>query len=254
VLTRPLTSLRLRALDAADALAGRRDALMPPRRSWGAVGAGDFAAVGEEFLGHLVELCDLRPGEHVLDAGCGIGRLARPLSAYLGRRGSYDGFDVDAAAIAWCHARYAELPGFTFTHADLRNRRYNPHGAGDPLTFRFPAEDATIDVVVMASLLTHLVAEEARHYLCEARRVLTPGGRLLASMFLLGGEGTIAFGPPRDGMALADPALPEEAVAYERGWLEEALRGAGLEPVATHPGRWRGGAGRSFQDLVVAHA
>jgi ubiquinone/menaquinone biosynthesis C-methylase UbiE len=255
---KPLVSLRLRALDAADALAGRRDPRTPPRRLQGAVGAGDFAAVGEEFLGHLVELCDLRPGERVLDAGCGIGRLARALSAYLGPHGSYAGFDVDAAAIAWCARRYADLPRFGFVHADLRNRRYNPRGAGDPLAFRFPYEDGSFDVAVMASLLTHLVAPQARHYLREARRVLAAGGRLLASAFVLEDEAApapaIAFGAPRDGMAVADPDVPEEAVAYERAWLEAALRDAGLHLVALHPGRWRGGEGRSFQDLVIAHA
>lgn len=221
---------------------------------WGGVGAGDFAAVGEEFLGHMVELCGLRPGERVLDAGCGVGRLARPLSAYLGAGGAYAGFDVDAAAIAWCHERYGELPNFAFAHADLRNRRYNPHGAADPLAFRFPYEDRAFDVVVMASLLTHLVAGEARHYLAEAARVLAPGGRLLASVFVHADGGAIAFGAPDGGMALADPAMPEEAVAYERAWLEEALDAAGLALDGVHPGAWRGQAGRSFQDLVVAHA
>ena len=224
---------------------------------WGGVGAGDFAQVGEEFLGHLVELCGLRPGERVLDAGCGIGRLARPLSAYLGRGGSYAGFDVDAGAIAWCHEHYADVPGFAFAHADLRNRRYNPRGAADPLAFRFPYEDGAFDVAVMASLLTHLVAEEARHYLAEARRVLAPGGRLLASVFLLDGAApapALAFGAPVGGMALADPSMPEEAVAYERAWLDGALDAAGLRLDAVHPGTWRGQAGRSFQDLVVARA
>jgi SAM-dependent methyltransferase len=259
---KPLVSLRLRARDAADTLSGRRDRLVPPRRMQ-RVGAGDFAEVGEEYLGHLVELCGLTPRERVLDAGCGIGRLARPLAAYLGPRGSYTGFDVDAQGIAWCRERYAHLPGFAFTHADLRNRRYNPGGGGDPLAFRFPYDDASFDVAVMASLLTHLVAPEARHYLAETRRVLAPAGRLLASMFVLDGEApaaapapAIAFGAPRAGMALADPGMPEEAVAYERAWVEQALRDAGLELVAIHRGGWRGGGegGVSFQDLVVAHA
>jgi SAM-dependent methyltransferase len=255
---KPLVSLRLRARDAADALSGRRDRLIPPRRRQ-YVGAGDFAAVGEEYLGHLVELCALTPTDRVLDAGCGIGRLARPLSAYLAPPGAYAGFDVDAGAIAWCARRYAHLAHVAFAHADLRNRRYNPDGAADPLDFRFPYEDDGFDVVVMASLLTHLLAPEARHYLAEARRVLAPGGRLLASAFVLDGAApptpAIAFGPPREGMALADRDVPEEAVAYERGWLEAAVRDAGLELVAIHPGTWTGRrGGRSFQDLVLAHA
>ena len=54
----------------------------------------------------------------------------------------------------------------------------------------------------------------------------------------------LAFGPPADGMAVVDPALPEEAVAFEEDWLLEALRAAGLDLVALHPGLWTGRAGR----------
>src|SRR4051812_23038714 len=94
------TSLKLRLQDLRE-----RDPLVPPRRLQ-LVGEGDFAATGEEFLGHLVELCGLAPHERVLDVGCGIGRLARPLSRFLDERGSYAGFDVNAVGIGWCQARY----------------------------------------------------------------------------------------------------------------------------------------------------
>ena len=56
-------------------------------------------------------------------------------------------------------------------------------------------------------------------------------------------------------MAVVDPNLPEEAVAYEEDWLLEALRAAGLDLVAIHSGSWTGRAdGLSFQDLVLARA
>jgi hypothetical protein len=56
-------------------------------------------------------------------------------------------------------------------------------------------------------------------------------------------------------MAVVDEALPEEAVAFESDWLLEALRAAGLDLVAVHPGSWTGRAdGLSFQDVVVARA
>ena len=64
----------------------------------------------------------------MLDVGCGIGRLARPLAGYLSIDGTYAGFDVDAAGIRWCRQRYGHFPQFSFAHADVRNARYNPGG------------------------------------------------------------------------------------------------------------------------------
>lgn len=254
---RAVTALRLRAEDALDRLRGRRDPLVPPRRLWGTVGQGDFVAIGDEFLGHLVELAGLTPASDVLDAGCGIGRIARPLAGFL-VDGSYAGFDVDREAIAWCRARYPER--FRFDVADLRNARYNPAGRERAATFRFPYPDASFDVAVMTSVLTHLVEPEAANYLAEARRVLRPGGRLLATFFLLDGDSraalaagraAIAFREPDAMVAVADPEIPEEAVAYDERWVREH---ADVERVER--GAWRGSAdaARSFQDIVVACA
>lgn len=255
---RARASLRLRTRDYADALAGRRDGLVPPRRLQ-FVGQGDFVATGDEFLGHLVALAGLGPDERVLDVGCGIGRIARPLAGYLTLEGSYDGFDVNRDGIAWCERRYRRLPHFRFAHADLANRRYNPAGTQDAATFRFPYEDACFDVAVLTSVLTHLIAAEALRYLAQTRRVLAPGGRMLATLFVLDERprehAALAFGAARDGMAVVDEALPEQAVAYEEEWLLEALRDAGLDLVAIHPGAWTGAEqGTSFQDLVIARA
>ena len=77
----------------------RRDPLIPPR--WMIyIGQGDFTAIGKEFLRHFVELGGLKPSDAVLDVGCGIGRIAIALTAFLGERGSYDGFDIVPDGIA----------------------------------------------------------------------------------------------------------------------------------------------------------
>jgi SAM-dependent methyltransferase len=253
---RAATSLKLRAADALDRVAGRHDPLVPPRRLQ-FVGEGDFVATGDEFLGHLVELAGLEPGSDVLDVGCGIGRMARPLAGYL-TTGRYCGFDVNEMAIRWCRAHYP--PGFRFEVADLHNARYHPSGRQSAREYRFPYPDDTFDVALMASVVTHLLEPEADRYLAEARRVLRPGGRLLATFFLLDGgsraaletgRAALAFRPADGQVAVADPDLPEEAVAYDVAWVRERLDVRSIDP-----GAWRGepfGA-RSFQDLVVACA
>ena len=255
---RARTSLRLRALDARDRLSGRGGRLVPPRRMQLSVGEGDFGAIGDEFLSHLVGLCGLRPEDRVLDVGCGIGRLARPLAGYLSIDGFYAGFDVNADAIAWCRRRYRHFPNFVFVHADVHNARYNPGGSSPAVAYAFPFDDGAFDVCVLMSVLTHLTADETLHYLGQVRRVLAPGGRMLATAFVLDPDApspALAFGPPADGMAVVDPAVPEEAVGFEEEWLLEALRTAGLDVVALHPGLWTGRSdGTSFQDVVVARA
>jgi SAM-dependent methyltransferase len=255
---RARTSLRLRALDARDRVAGRGGRLVPPRRLQLSVGEGDFGAIGDEFLSHLVGLCELRPEDRVLDVGCGIGRLARPLTGYLSIDGFYAGCDVNPDAIAWCTRRYRHFPNFVFVHADVRNGRYNPDGAAEAVSYAFPFDDGAFDVCVLMSVLTHLTADEALHYLGQVRRVLAPGGRMLATAFVLDADApspALSFGDSCGGMAVVDPSLPEEAVAFEEEWLLEALRAAGLDLVALHPGLWTGRAeGLSFQDVVVARA
>ena len=115
-------SLRLRALDVRDRVSGRADRLVPPRRLDFA-GHSDFVETGDEFLGHFVELGGLQPHHAVLDVGCGIGRMARPLVGYLDAQGSYVGFDVNRDAVGWCRCRYARHGNFRFQVADLYIRR-----------------------------------------------------------------------------------------------------------------------------------
>jgi SAM-dependent methyltransferase len=189
--------------------------------------------------------------------------VARALATHLGADGSYEGFDVSAPAVAWCARRYAPRhPRFRFTHLDVRNAAYNPGGAGAARDARFPYDDSQFDVAVAASVLTHLPADEADRYLAETARVLRPGGRLLATFFLLDGaarerqaQGSAALAFPHEHWpaSFADADVPETAVAHDEGWLLERLAAHGLRPLRPPlRGTWSGGPGRGFQDVVVA--
>lgn len=255
-------SARLRALDLRDRLSGRAGRLVPPRRL-DFVGHSDFVATGDEFLSHFVSLAGLQPDEAVLDVGCGIGRMARPLTGYLSTAGSYDGFDVNRDGIGWCRRRYRAFPTFRFQVADLYNRRYNPHGAHAAVDYPFPYPDGRFDLAILTSVLTHLLEAETDHYLAEVARVLKPGGRVLATFFLLDDASRAAIAGGRSGLAFLDADahvavvsedVPEEAVAFDEEWVREHLSQHGLqirEPVLR--GTWSGQEdGVSFQDIVVA--
>jgi SAM-dependent methyltransferase len=260
VITRAAQSLRLRLADAADVVRGRRDELTPPRRLVGYVGDYTFQATGEEFLGYFRDLAALAPTDRVLDIGCGIGRMARVLAGVLQPPGSYDGFDVVASGIDWCRAHYTHTPvPFRFQHADLYNTAYNPTGTQQPAEYRFPYADASFDLAVATSLFTHLLTDTADRYLAEAARVLAPGGRLFSTWFLLAGDQALAPPPPFQlepavgPIAIADPAVPEAAVAFDEAWLRDRLAAHGFDLGTIERGRWGGRPGRSLQDLVVAY-
>jgi SAM-dependent methyltransferase len=261
VLERALQSLRLRALDLRDRLGGRADPLVPPRRAQ-FVGRGDFAATGDEFLRYFVELAGLEPGHRVLDVGCGIGRMARPLAGFLSADGRYEGFDVDREGIGWCRRRYGHRhPNFHFKVADLYNRRYNAGGAHKASEYRFPYEDDAFDMAIATSVFTHLLEDETDHYLAELARVLAPGGRLTATFFLLdegsrariaAGEAGLPFLDPEGHVAVVSDHVPEEAVAYDEGWLRERAGTHGLAVEVVRHGTWSGrDDGMSFQDMVI---
>jgi SAM-dependent methyltransferase len=250
-------------LDVADTVIGRRDARLPPRRLR-FVGGGDFEQVGQEFLGHFIELGGLQPGARVLDAGCGVGRMAIPLTDFLDESGSYEGFDVVRAGIRWCQRTITpQRPSFRFQHADLHNATYNPRGRLEPQEYRFPYRDAEFDFAFLTSVFTHMLPAGVERYVTETARVLKPGATALITWFLLNEPTRAVLGTGRcrpnfkhdhGAYRTIDEAAPEAAVAYDEDFMRKLLESRGLEIVEPiHFGRWRGTkSGRSAQDIVVA--
>jgi SAM-dependent methyltransferase len=153
-------------------------------------------------------LREARPGERVLDLGCGAGRFVAAL-----RDAGADPVGVELAEAALERAR-RNAPG-----ADLRLL-----GADGSL----PLEHASVDVVWCSEVLEH-VADTA-HLLLESRRVLRPGGRLLV---------TVPFHGRVKGAAIAllrfdahfDP-LGQHLRFYTRSSLAATLERSGFEDVA----------------------
>lgn len=229
-----------------------------PWRVWHNVGGGDFHQIGREYFDWFRISARVQPDSHVLDMGCGAGRLAFPLADYLDADGAYTGFDLSRRALGFARRHARGVARFNFVRADVESREYGGAGA-KAAAYRFPAEDDSIDAALAVSLFSHLLPEDAAAYLREAGRVLKPGGRLCLTGFLvepdMALEGAILpLKPFRDGAWAADPREPERAIGYERSAFEAWLDEAGLElaePLA--PGHWSGPhrAGE-FQDRIVA--
>ena len=187
------------------------------------------------------------------------------MTTYLEAPGTYDGFDVMAPAIHWCQRQItSRFPHFQFRHVDLFNGGYNPNGRLGAAEFAFPHPDDTFDLVLLASVCTHLLPTEVAHYLREAARVLRPGGRVLATFFLLNEQARdrmvkpgslFHFAHQGPGYYTTRPDRPEAAIAYDEQDVRQMLQQAGLElcePIAY--GNWWGRAQetREGQDLLLA--
>lgn len=250
--------------DVIGSLIERRNELMPPRHLRHIIGGDgrDFETLGEEFFQYFVDLGKLKPSDNVLDVGCGIGRMALPLTRYL-NDGRYEGFDIIASGINWCRRNItARYPQFRFHYADIYNKRYNPRGKGKASEYQFPYQGGFFDFVFLTSVFTHMLPQDVENYLSEIARVMKADGRCLITVFLLNQESIelnnakmssqdfrYSFGNYRS----TNERTPETAIAYDEGFFQELYSKPGLtieDPV--YYGSWCGRKNAlGYQDIVL---
>lgn len=136
-------------------------------------GLGDVAVYRDSIVGSLLAMesllsasgCDPGRVRSVLDIGCGTGRLLAGWHAADASR-RLVGTDLNAELIAWNHANLGGVAAWA------------ANGLAPPL----PYETGSFDLVVLASVLTHLSLASQTAWLAEVRRLLAPGGRALVTL------------------------------------------------------------------------
>src|SRR5580693_1019016 len=118
-----------------------------------------FNAFAEPEIRALIRSLDLKPGMHILDAGCGTGEALSWLASEVEPSGSVVGIDLAAAHVA--AARTHSSPAIQIHQADL---------------FGVSMKPASFDLVWCVNTINHLThpVAGARHL----AKLLRPGGRL----------------------------------------------------------------------------
>ncbi|MBP6793855.1 MAG: class I SAM-dependent methyltransferase [Saprospiraceae bacterium] len=234
----------------------------PPQHLIDLVGGGDYFQIGKLFFTYFIELAYLKPSDRVLDIGCGVGRMAIPLTTYLNKQGSYEGFDIVKELVAWSQSNITpRFPNFHFQLAQIFNSCYNPSGKYKGVDYRFPYPDNEFDFIFLTSVFTHMLPAEVDNYLSEMARTVKPGGRCLVTFFILNdsvypliadGKSTFTFAFEFQGCRIDNAAVPEAAVAYDEEKIKDLFKKHDFEIDSFNYGSWSGRKDfLSFQDIVV---
>ena len=114
-----------------------------------------------------VDFAQLKPGDHVLDVGCGTGDLALAAKTAVGASGTVYGIDPSPEMIARAR-RKADLNAM-----DVQFQT----GVIEKLAF----PDNEFDVALISFVIHHLPGDDLKAQgLAEVFRILRPGGRFLA--------------------------------------------------------------------------
>ena len=170
-------------LDVYDRVRGKRHPLTPPRGLW-FVGGRTFNE--NQFLDAFVQLGSLKPHHRVLEAGCGIGKQAVPLTGYLhnSEGGSYEGFDIVREGILWCQREISgRFPNFRFQHVNVFNKHYNPDGKVPASEWKFPYADNEFDFCFLISVFTHMLPDSVRTISTRSAAYLSQMGKPSSAFF-----------------------------------------------------------------------
>ena len=156
-----------------------------------------------------LEKLDARPGEKILEIGCGTGHCLVSLAQSVGRTGKVFGLDLSE--------RMFDVARENLQRAGLADRV--ELSCGDAVQLPHPPD--SLDAIFMSFTLELFDTPEIPQVLNECQRVLRPGGRIMVAGF------------PRRASTASSCVLRVESPALpELGGLPSNLRPSVLE------GRW----------------
>jgi SAM-dependent methyltransferase len=158
-----------------------------------------------------------RPGERVLEVGCGLGADARELAAAVAPGGTVTAVDNSQAMLDAARERH-DGSAVTYEAADVTD---------------LPYDDASFDVIRVERVLQHV--DQVERACEEMARVLAPGGRLLA----LDTDWSSLVIEAGDADALAERCLAHTKTRFVQPLAARRLRrlltDAGLRDVSLTP-------------------
>ncbi|MPY93346.1 MAG: methyltransferase domain-containing protein [Acidimicrobiia bacterium] len=176
-----------------------------------------FLRVDPERAAATLAPVGVQPGEVVLDFGSGPGFVSAELAKLAGPSGHVHGVDVNAEFVARARQVAAEsgvAERCTFHHV---------------LDERVPLADGSVDRAYAKNVLEYV--PDVAHTLAELRRVLRPGGTLVASD---SDWGFVVIEPlePAEVIELFSAAAPAFREPFMGRRLRGAFRGAGFAEVS----------------------
>lgn len=152
----------------------------------------------------------VKDGEHVLDFGFGAGQFSVAASRAVGKTGKVTAIDCGPASVEGLRNRIRDetLANIEVIHTDGGTK--------------IPLPDCTVDCLLLYDIL-HFEELDKPALICEAYRVLRPGGMLSALPFHMSGDEikalnnqivAVGFGGP-DAVPDAGPHIGRLAAAYQ---------------------------------------
>ena len=143
---------------------------LPATQSVGQVVEGDYEQVGRWELSLLLKE-GLKPGDTIVDFGCGTGRLAVHAIPWLADDGRYVGIDISKTMLAHARVMVGEKVSSHCCSVEFLHQT----------TPNFPLPEKSVDMVCALSVFTHMEHEDSYRYLRGARRIIKEGGKFIYS-------------------------------------------------------------------------
>ena len=186
-----------------------------------------------------------KPGEHVLDIGCGCGHTALSLADRVGAEGSVTGVDISAPMLAVASQLAAEHnaghKSVQFLEADAQTHRFTPERY-DAAFSRFGVMFFEDPVAAFTNIRASLRPSGRLAFCCWQPRAVNPFMTVPAMAAL-----ELLPAPPE-----IPPRTPGPFAFEEADYVAEILAEAGFEHVAVTPLRQplTFGRGMSLEDIV----